>query len=310
MFRIILWFLFLLFVEGCSSGSNNNSVADLETINSEELYVSKPFTQNSEFTSGIEGPAFDDEGILYVVNFEKEGTIGKVSPEGLASLFVVLPEGSIANGIRFDSKGNMFLADYIGHNILKVNMKNKEVSVFAHKSEMNQPNDIAIMNNDILFASDPDWKNNTGQLWRIERDGSIHLLEKNMGTTNGIEVSPDNRNLYVNESVQRKIWVYDLSEKGVISNKRLLIEFEDFGMDGMRTDIEGNLYITRYGKGTIAKISPEGELLQEIMLSGKKPSNIAFGGIDGRTAFVTIQDNGNIETFRVESPGREFSMRK
>jgi gluconolactonase len=132
------------------------------------------------------------------------------------------------------------------------------------------------------------------------------LLEDHMGTTNGIEVSPDEKKLYVNESVQRKVWVYDLYENGGISNKRLLIEFPDFGMDGMRCDVEGNLYIARYGKGVVAKVSPDGKLLKEIVLNGKKSSNIAFGGTDGKTAYVTLQDNNNIETFRVESPGREW----
>ena len=130
-----------------------------------------------------------------------------------------------------------------------------------------------------------------------------------MGTTNGIEVSPDEKKLYVNESVQRKVWAYDLSDSGTIKNKRLLIEFPDFGMDGMRCDVDGNLYITRYGKGVVAKVSPKGELLKEIILLGKNPSNIAFGGSDGRTAYVTLQDHGNIETFRVEAPGREWKKK-
>ena len=109
---------------------------------------------------------------------------------------------------------------------------------------------------DRLYASDPNWKNNTGNLWRIDTDGKVTQLEANVGTTNGIDVSPDNKTLYVNESVQRKIWAYDLSVDGEISNKRLLIEFPDFGMDGMRCDAKGNLYITRHGKGTVAKVSP------------------------------------------------------
>ena len=81
-------------------------------------------------------------------------------------------------------------------------------------------------------------------------------------------------------------------------------------MDGMRCDVDGNLYVTRHGKGTIAKLSPSGKLLQEISLKGKLPSNIAFGGKDGCTAYVTLQDNGNIETFRVDKPGREWQMSK
>ena len=95
--------------------------------------------------------------------------------------------------------------------------------------------------------------------------------------------------------------------EGNISNKRLFHQFVDFGMDGMRCDVEGNLYITRYGKGTVAKLSPEGKLLLEVQMKGKKPSNIAFGGKDGKTAYVTLQDRGYIETFRVEKAGRSFA---
>ena len=77
-------------------------------------------------------------------------------------------------------------------------------------------------------------------------------------------------------------------------------------MDGMRCDVDGNLYVTRYGKGTVAKLSPDGVLLLEVQMKGKKPSNIAFGGKDGKTVYVTLQDRGFIETFRVEKAGRSF----
>src|SRR5690554_397696 len=274
----------------------------------EDLYVSQTFTEPGGFPSGIEGPAVDRSGILYAVNFGKTGTIGQVTPEGEARLFVELPEGSVGNGIRFNSHGEMLIADYTAHNVLKVDMDTKEISVYAHNDQMNQPNDIAIMDNDIVFASDPDWKNSKGQIWRIDTDGSFTLLEADMGTTNGIEVSPDNKTLYVNESVQRNVWAYDLSPEGEISNKRLLIQFEDYGMDGMRTDVAGNLYITRHGKGTVVKLSPEGEVLEEIEVMGKTPSNIAFGGEDGRTAYITLQDNGNIEYFQVPDAGRAWEM--
>ena len=281
----------------------------MENQEREELYQAKPFTTGGEFTSGIEGPAVDSAGNLYAVNVFKEGTIGKVTPQGVVSQFVELPPGSTGNGIRFNSGGHMLIADYTGHNVLQVDMNTLEINVYAHHPELNQPNDIAIMDNDIVFASDPNWKNGTGNVWRIDESREFVLLESNMGTTNGIEVSPDNKKLYVNESVQRNVWAYDLSATGEISNKRLLIQFEDFGMDGMRCDTEGNLYITRHGKGTVAKISPDGELLEEIVLSGSKPSNIAFGGKDGRTAYVTLQDNGNIDTFRVALPGRAFRIK-
>ena len=273
------------------------------------LYQTTDFTPENSFTSGVEGPAVDREGNVYAVNYEKQGTIGKISPDGKAGIYLTLPEGSIGNGIRFDRAGNMYIADYPQHNVLKVNAA-REISVFAHNDQMNQPNDLAIAKNGMLFASDPNWKESTGQIWRIDPDGSTHLLEANMGTTNGIEVSADEKRLYVAESTQRKVWVYDLAPDGAISNKRLLIEFPDFGMDGMRCDEDGNLYITRYGKGTVAIVSPAGVVLREIVLTGKRASNIAFGGPDGRTCYVTLADRGNIEAFRVEKRGRAWMLRK
>ena len=275
---------------------------------SEELFVSQEFTPVDGFTSGIEGPACDAAGNLYAVNYGRQHTIGKVTPDGTASVFIELPTGSIGNGIRFDSEGFMFIADYTNHNILKVDMDTREISVHAHEPTMNQPNDIAIGANDILYASDPNWAESTGQIWRIDTAGGVTLLEADMGTTNGIEVSPDEGTLYVNESAQRNVWAYDLSSDGEVSNKRLLIQFPDFNMDGMRCDIEGNLYITRHGKGTVAKLSPAGEVLLEVELTGKLCSNITFGGPDGCTCYVTMADRGNVEVFRADLPGRSWQL--
>ena len=274
----------------------------------EELFVSQEFTPVNGFTSGIEGPACDAAGNLYAVNYERQHTIGKVTPDGTASVFVELPTGSIGNGIRFNSEGFMFIADYTNHNVLKVDMDTRDITVHAHEPTMNQPNDLAIGANDILYASDPNWGASTGQIWRVDTDGAVTLLEADMGTTNGIEVSPDEKVLYVNESAQRNVWAYDLSPEGEVSDKRLLIQFPDFNMDGMRCDIEGNLYITRHGKGTVAKLSPAGEVLLEIELTGQLCSNIAFGGPDGCTCYVTMADRGNVEVFRADLPGRSWQF--
>ena len=84
-------------------------------------------------------------GNLYAVSFAKEHTIGMMTPSGECSLFLELPEESSGNGIRFNKSGDMFIADYTGHNILKVDMTTKEISVHAHEPSMSQPNDIAIM---------------------------------------------------------------------------------------------------------------------------------------------------------------------
>ncbi len=266
---------------------------------------SSDFTQEMLFTGGIEGPAVDAENNLYAVNFEKEGSIGIVDTLGNASLFIILPNGSVGNGIRFDKRGNMYIADYVNHNVLIIAKGSKEVEVFAHHPDLNQPNDLAIAPNGTLYASDPNWKEGTGNLWKVDALG-FHLLEAEMGTTNGIEVSPDGKNLYVNESVQLKIWRFDLDAAGNTSNKTLFYEFSDFGMDGMRSDKQGNLYVCRYDAGKVVVLNPEGNIIREVVLKGKKPSNIAFGGLDGKQCFVTLQDRGCFETFMATNPGRDF----
>lgn len=256
---------------------------------------SKDLLPEWTFTKGIEGPAIDKAGNLYAVNIFKQGTIGVVSPAGEASLYVTLPEGSVGNGIRFDKAGFMYIADYTKHNILKVNPATKEISVFAHNPAMNQPNDIALcLKTGRLYASDPNWKESTGKLWLITAKGETILLEENIGTTNGVEVSPDGRLLYINESIQRNVWVYDIKKDGTVENKRLFTTFTDFGMDGMRCDSAGNLYITRHGKGTIAIFSPRGVLLREIQLKGKLCSNIVLSH-DEKTAYITMADRGMFE---------------
>lgn len=272
----------------------------------EKLYEARPFTAEGSFTPGVEGPAVDRDGHFYAVNYESQHTIGKVTLDGKAEVYVTLPGNSIGNGLRFDADGFLYVADYTEHNILKIDPKTRAVTVFAHQPKMNQPNDLAITATGVLYASDPNWKDSTGQLWRINRDGSTHLLASNMGTTNGIEVSPDGGTLYVNESNQKNVWAFRITENGDLADKRLLKKFDDFGFDGMRCDVDGNLYITRHGKGTVAVVSPAGELICEIDVLGSKPSNLCFGGLDGRTVYVTEVDHQRIVQFRVERPGLEW----
>src|SRR5262249_47673063 len=223
----------------------------------EKLFVATPLTQEKAFTPGIEGPACDAKGNIFAVNFQKQQTIGKVTPDGKGEVFVELPDKSTGNGIVFDRRGIMYVADYVGHNVLRIDPATRQVTVFAHNDQMHQPNDLAITPDGTLYASDPDWKNGTGQIWRIDREGNTSRVAAGMGTTNGIEVSPDGQTLYVNESVQRNIWAFAIGKDGSLSDKRLLKKFDDHGFDGMRCDVDGNLYITRYGKGTVVVLSPK-----------------------------------------------------
>ena len=269
----------------------------------ETLFQATPLTPVNSFTGGIEGPACDSEGNIFAVNYQKQQTIGRTTPAGKAELFVTLPNKSTGNGIRFDRKGRMYVADYIEHNVLRIDPATRKIEVFAHEPEMNQPNDLTIAPDGTLYASDPNWGAKTGQLWRIDKDGKVTRVAAGMGTTNGVEVSPDGKKLYVNESVQRNVWVFDIQTGGSLANKKLLKKFPDFGFDGMRCDVDGNLYITRHGKGTVVIMTPAGKILREIDVLGAKPSNICFGGVDGRTAYVTEMEHGRLVSFRTKRPG-------
>jgi gluconolactonase len=285
-------------------------LAMAQTLLAQPQMAATPLTEPHSFTREIEGPACDRDGNIYAVSFARKPTIGRVTPQGKGEVFIEMPEGSLENGIRFDQKGMMFIADYTGHAILRVNPKTRKISVFAHEPAMNQPNDIAISRDGTLWASDPNWANSTGQVWRIDRKGKIAKAAAGMGTTNGIDVSPDGKTLYVNEPVQRNVWAFTIGRDGSLTGKRLLIQFPDFGMDGMRSDVDGNLYITRHGKGTVAVVSPQGVLLKEIDVLGKMPTNICFGGPDGRTAYVTEVEHGRLVQFRTDRPGLEWNRWK
>ncbi len=265
----------------------------------EVLFVAVPVTAEKSFTGEIEGPAVDRAGNVYAVSFERKNTIGRVSPEGKGEVFVEMPKGSLANGIRIGRDGQLYVADYTGHNILKIDPATRKISVFAHEATMNQPNDLAMAKDGTLWASDPNWGNGTGQIWRISREGKVARVAEGMGTTNGIELSKNGKYLYVNESVQRKVWRFRVERDGTLSGKTLLIEFPNFSMDGMRMDRKGNLLISRHGKGTVAMVSAAGKVIREIDVLGMKPSNVAISA-DGKTVFVTEMEKGRLVRFRLE----------
>ncbi len=277
--------------------------------------TARDLTAEQLFTRNCEGPVVDGRGRLFVVNFEHDGTIGLVKTEGLkegikagVERFATLPQGSIGNSLRLGKRGEIYIADYKAHNVLVLDTMTKEIREYVHSERFHQPNDLCITSGGVLFASDPNWKDSTGRLWRIDKDGIVGkavLLDSAMGTANGIAISPDETMLYVNESLQRRIWAYSLDKQGNISQKRLFTSFTDFGLDGMKCDNAGNLYVARYGKGVIAVFSPKGKLLSEIALKGKDCSNLTFGGKDGKTVYVTLQDRKCVETFRVKIAGKQ-----
>lgn len=269
------------------------------------FYKAYDFTAEKQFTNGIEGPASDKSGAVYAVNFAKEGTIGKVGLDGKCEQFFELPTGSVGNAIRFGKDHEMYVADYKKHIIYSIDMKTRLITEFAKEPAMSQPNDLAISKRGFIYVSDPNWKKNIGRVWKIDQTGRFMLLEPNMGTTNGIEVSADEKHLYVGETNQNRIWQFDLDEFGNTTNKRIFYEYPGIKFEGMRCDVRGNLYVACRDRGTVLMLSPKGTLMLEVQLKGKMPTNVAFGGKDHKILFVTMADRGCIEKIKVIYRGRE-----
>jgi sugar lactone lactonase YvrE len=280
------------------------------------LFQSRQVTRAGEYTFGIEGPAVDAAGILYVVNFQKAGTIGRLRPNAAASeLFATLPNGSIGVSIRFSPEGRMFIADYKKHNIFVIETGSAVPREYFRSDAFNQPNDMTIAGDGTIYASDPHWKRRDGQVWRIFRtaDGKVRgepmASPRAMSTTNGIDLSPDEKTLYVGESSTREIWAYRIDGSKLVS-PRLVRKFPDHDIDGIRTDVDGRIYAVRMLNGTVVILTDSGRIEREIPLTASEPSNLAFGGADGRTIFVTQRKGGYIESFRVDRPGREFCLQR
>jgi sugar lactone lactonase YvrE len=277
------------------------------------LFVSRRVTPPGEYTFQIEGPAVDKSGNLYVVNFDSAGTIGKVAPGASHStLFAKLLPGSIGSGIRFDRQGRMYVADFKKNNVLVIAPGQTDAQVYFHSDDFNQPNDLAIATDGTLYASDPNFHAHTGRIWRITRNtdgtanGEVMSPPRQLHQTNGLDLSPDGTTLYVDESDTRQIWAYRL-DGNRLADPRLVTTFDNFELDGLRTDVTGRIFVARPSAGDVSIVNPDGSMVRKVATLGKEPTNLTFGGADGKTVFVTQKDGKFIEAFLTDQPGREFA---
>jgi len=294
------------------------------SLAAEPLYTAKRFT-GPIGTIKTEGPVCDAQGNLYFCNMQQEdliftwksasrGNIAKVSPAGQTEVFVTLPEGMRGNGMRFAPSGNLLVADQLGGHVLEIDMQTRAVSVyFKFPDGSGNPNDLAIRSDGTLYVSL--FKDG---LWLIRPD---HTGEKTAdGFHNGIDLSPDEKTLYsVNVA-------YAVAADGSLSNPRKLLQLppksEGFNWDdGIRTDAAGNIYMARFGgpqegddkktkhNGAIHQFAPDGTLLRNIPMLAPEVTNLAFGGPDGKTVYVTQPGiKGFIASFRTEYPGRSWNL--
>ena len=271
--------------------------------------ASVPFTPERSFTSGVEGPAVDASGNVFACNYERNGTIGKVTPDGKSSVFATLPAGGKCAGLQFDGRGSLVALDHINHLVYRVDpLSGTFLEVLTRDWQgpaFRQPNDLGIASDDTIYFSDPDWGSSTGgRIFMVTPGPKRHtvLVAEGLNTPNGITVSLDNRLVYLTQSRAHNVLAFDRSPDGTLQNQRVLFDTTSQSVsalpDGVRCDRKGNIYVAMVGLGRILVITPAGTLTAEIRTQGKGPSNIAFSP-DGSTLFITEVEHGRLEKVRL-----------
>lgn len=197
------------------------------------------------------------------------------------------------NGNAMDVRGRLYTAERDGHRVVRTNLDGSE-TVVADRYEgkrLNSPNDVVVRKDGQVYFSDPattavlDERELTfNGAYHVSPQGTVTLIAK-MPRPNGVALTADGKTLYVADSQQKRIYAYDLDKDGNTSNERVLIEDIDGTPDGLRVAANGNLYIACNG---IAIYTPQGKLLQTISFP-EIPANLAFGGNDLKTLYVTAR---------------------
>jgi gluconolactonase len=261
-----------------------------------------------------EGPAIDRDGNLYVVNYREWGTIGKITPDGAASILVNLRKELPAdgdnlpscNGLKIDDDGNLIGAETGTSQIIRVSKDGKKVDVLAREVDgvrLNGLNDVALDPRGNIYFANPGQHN----VYRINRDGSIDRLNPEPIGSNGIGVTPDGKHLVTADSEGMRLMILDLVE-GKGKNQRELISFKPAGTpdnlgreerqrlmdkvgvpDGFVFDEFGRLYLGMWTGKVVHVIEvPSGKLLATYSAGGSQATNVHFYNGD---LFVTVAAN-------------------
>ncbi len=268
----------------------------------------------------LEGPAFDGAGHLFFSDIIGNH-IYRMTPDGALSIYRA--DSGRTNGNTFDAHG--FLISCEGaefgpggrRRMVRTDLKTDRVEVLTDRFEgkrYNSPNDVVVDVRGRIWFTDPFYGDDRTPLemdaeavYRIDADGSVArvLSQPQIERPNGLAITPDGQTLYVIDSHSRpggnrKVWSLTVDDAGQLSDQRLIFDFgRGRGGDGMRLDEQGNLWVAagiwlpRHAGETagvppgIYVITPAGKLLGRIPITEDVCTNLAFGGSDRKTLFVT-----------------------
>lgn len=262
-----------------------------------------------------EGPAWNAETSEWIFSDIPNNVINAWSDEKGLRVFMK-PAGytgisdygreSGSNGLTFDKKGRLHLAEHGDRRIAVLTPNGGKMTVadrFDGK-RLNSPNDLVTDSTGAVFFTDPIYglpKGETDPLreidfcgvYRIAPDGKVTVLDKTVERPNGIALSADERTLFVANSHKGKfvVYSYPVNPDGTVGERKLFFDATSLkgkgSTDGLKIDSDGNVWTT--GPGGLLVISKEGKLLGRA-LTYQPTANVAFGGKDGKTVFLTAND--------------------
>lgn len=203
------------------------------------------------------------------------------------------------NGNAIDAQGRLLHACHGRRALLRTTADGK-TETLADKFEgkaLNSPNDLVLAGDGAVYFTDPPYGVPKGQpreldfhgVYRLSADGkSLTLLSRELNFPNGVALSPDGKTLYVARSDPKQpvIRAFAVQADGSVDAGKDLCKLERGSPDGIRVDAEGRIWSS--GGDGVSVFSPAGELLGKILVP-EAPANLAFGGKDGRTLFITAR---------------------
>jgi gluconolactonase len=257
----------------------------------------------------LEGPSFDREGRLYVVDIVF-GRIFRISPAG--EWAQVAEYDGWPNGLKIHKDGRIFIADY-KRGIMVLDPDSGTVTPYletAGTEGFKGVNDLFFAANGDLFFTDQGQsglQDASGRVFRLSAEGRLTCLLDTIPSPNGIVVDPEMTHVLVAVTRAQQIWRIPLNANGLVTKVGVFAQLHGglAGPDGLALDAEGNLLVAHTGFGSVWRLSPYAEPLERIIsCAGVGTTNMAFGGAGNTSLFITESRTGSILRAELKIPGQ------